>query len=133
MKNEKGPSKDAVIYSLNEMPLKKKPHAWYYLLSEKPLVLLQKLFSQSHFHFHPVPETFFVLSGNLIIETDLSRKRVPSRSSIYVPANVIHRVRNDGPHPETQSIISIGEAWKKEDVIYVEKKGEKWVEVEAPG
>lgn len=120
---------DSVVYNFAEIPANKKPHAWYYLISEKPLILLQRLFSQSGFHFHPVAESFFVLSGNLIMETDSSRKRVPPKSSIYVPANVIHQVINGGPQPETQSIIAIEEGWKEEDVIHVEKRGYQWVEI----
>ena len=134
MKNKRWSDKDVVVYSLDELPLRKKPHAWYYLLNERYLfkvTLLQRLFSQSRFHFHPVPETLFVLSGNLIIETDKGKKRAPSKSLIDIPANVIHRVKNDGPQPETQSIISIGDGWLEEDVVHVEKRGNEWVEIES--
>lgn len=129
MKNRKW--SDAIVYNLEEIPVNKKPHAWYHLLSSEEsfkIVLLQTLFAQSDFHFHPVPEIFFVFSGKLSVETDSSKKEVLPESLVFIPANVIHRVKNGGPQSKTRSILLIGEDWREEDVVHVEKRGSKWVE-----
>lgn len=113
---------------------RRKPHAQYRLISKGKLfdiVLFQEVFPQksSSLHFHPGIEILIVLSDNFIIETDKGEKEVPQESIVYIPPNVIHRVENNGPESNTESILLIGEDYREEDVVYVEKRKDEWIEV----
>ena len=132
--NKKWSDEDLKIYSLKELsPGRQGLHAAYRIVSLDTIfniILFQEVFpgKSSRFHFHPAIEIFVVLKGELIIETHKGEKKVPPRSVICVPKNVIHRVKNAGDS-NTLSLLLIEQGYKEEDVVHVEKREDAWYKV----
>jgi len=114
-----------VVTTLDEMRAVDSPHALYHVVYKGDAVfsttIHQELRSgtRSDGHRHSQPELFIVIGGTLIIKTEVDEIRASAGTSILIPSDVPHAVRNPDDKEPTISILLMGEGYRREDNIPV--------------